>query len=195
MSGVTDDGSTEMEDHATTMRVWCPSPEFPASSDRFNDPADAVSEQHTDAVRVCQPSQISLSAGVDNGVGAMSEHDNTVALSLKSQSSQVYFMIGCQRSGSNWLRTMLSDVRISSHHILHTLWGNLCHGWRSLEIWPCRIISGCVFYFWLVRIVNFPVLTSPRFFHSFFASDSDRSCSCLRGKEPSAVARLAWSSN
>ena len=109
MSGLTDDGSTETEDHATPMRVRCPSPEFPASSGRFNDPADAVSEQHTDAVRVCQPSQISLSAGVDNGVGAMSERDNTVALSLKSQSSQVYFMIGCQRSGSNWLRTMLSE--------------------------------------------------------------------------------------
>ena len=60
-------------------------------------------------MKVCQPSQISLSAGVDNGVGAMSERDNTVALSLKSQSSQVYFMIGCQRSGSNWLRTMLSE--------------------------------------------------------------------------------------
>ena len=26
-----------------------------------------------------------------------------------AQSTQVFFMIGCQRSGSNWLRTMLSE--------------------------------------------------------------------------------------
>ena len=94
MSGVTDDGSTK-EDHATDVRVLPPSPKSTASLNRFNDPADAITEHHNDAARVRQPSQVSLSSGFDNEVDAVSEHDYTAARlrrpSLKLESSLVRF--------------------------------------------------------------------------------------------------------
>ena len=94
MSGVTDDGSTK-EDHATAVRVRPPSPKSTASLNRFNDPADAITEHHYDAARVRQPSQVSLSSGFDNEVDAVSEHDYTAARlrrpSLKLESSLVRF--------------------------------------------------------------------------------------------------------
>ena len=42
----------------------------------------------------------------DNETKPISEPKNT---DDASTTSQVFFMIGCQRSGSNWLRTMLSE--------------------------------------------------------------------------------------
>ena len=35
--------------------------------------------------------------------------EKTTIKTVTTQNSQVFFMIGCQRSGSNWLRTMLSE--------------------------------------------------------------------------------------
>ena len=90
---MTNDGSTKTEDHATAVRV--PSPKSPASSDRFNDLADAVSEHLCFAAWVFQPSQVSLLSEIDNKVDAISEHDITAVRlprpSLKSRSSLVRF--------------------------------------------------------------------------------------------------------
>ena len=64
---------------------------------------------------VSQPRQL-LPAPTTAATAAASSNDDTCELPHKeeeeqkvSMQSQVYFMIGCQRSGSNWLRTMLSE--------------------------------------------------------------------------------------
>ena len=60
------------------------------------------------------------STNTGHGSTTDSEEDPPNETSLKKtvkttvdQNSQVFFMIGCQRSGSNWLRTMLGDREVS----------------------------------------------------------------------------------
>ena len=45
----------------------------------------------------------------DNGSNQQKSHPDIKKKQTKSQVSHVFFMIGSQRSGSNWLRTMLGE--------------------------------------------------------------------------------------
>ena len=80
-------------------------------------------------------------------------------VSMQSQSSQVYFMIGCQRSGSNWLRTMLSEREdlIAPHppHIMREFMPQLKKfGDLTLQ----KNLRVCILPLYLiVSVVNFPV--------------------------------------
>ena len=57
-----------------------------------------------------QPSPTSTLSVLQDSVEETSETTTTKKNTVKtSTTSQVFFMIGCQRSGSNWLRTMLSE--------------------------------------------------------------------------------------